>query len=83
MRGKCEEKAQRKECRKNLYDHAINLARRHKCTGDELANIHRQYADYMYQKGDYDHAVQEYKETIGYLPPSYVICKVGEISWSY
>jgi Tfp pilus assembly protein PilF len=40
------------------------------------ADIHRQYGDNLYTKGDYDNAMQQYVKTIGHLQPSYVIRKV-------
>ncbi|KAF8147588.1 hypothetical protein B0H34DRAFT_680139, partial [Crassisporium funariophilum] len=40
-----------------------------------VADIHRQYGDHLYIKGDYDGAMQQYVQTIGSLQPSYVIRK--------
>ncbi|CAI5443623.1 unnamed protein product [Caenorhabditis angaria] len=61
--------------KKNLYDVAIGIAKNSKDGGEQLKGIHRKYADYLYGKGDYDNAINEYKETIGMLEPSYVIKK--------
>ncbi|PAV91149.1 hypothetical protein WR25_10964 [Diploscapter pachys] len=64
--------------KKNLFDVAIGLAKsKQKENEDEenLRSIHVKYGDYLYQKGDYENAIKEYKETIGLLEPSYVIRK--------
>lgn len=39
-------------------------------------DVHKRYADYLYQKNDYDLATQEYCKTIGYVEPSSIIRKV-------
>ena len=41
-----------------------------------VADIHKQYGDHLYGKGDYDGAMQQFVQTIGHLQPSYVIRKV-------
>uniref|UniRef100_A0A0N5AAS4 Vacuolar protein sorting-associated protein 11 homolog n=1 Tax=Syphacia muris TaxID=451379 RepID=A0A0N5AAS4_9BILA len=61
--------------KKNLYDLAVGLARRSMVGSDYLVEIHQKYGDYLYKSGDFENAVQQYKETIGYLEPSYVIKK--------
>lgn len=38
--------------------------------------IYRKYADYLYQKGDYDGAMQQYLKAIDNTEPSQVIRKV-------
>ncbi|TIC15360.1 hypothetical protein E3Q14_00419 [Wallemia mellicola] len=38
-------------------------------------DVHKRYADYLYQKNDYDLATQEYCKTIGYVEPSSIIRK--------
>ena len=62
--------------RKNLYLLALNLAKTQGLDESSVADIHRQYGDHLYTKGDYDGAMHQYIKTIGYLQPSYVIRKV-------
>ena len=62
--------------RKNLYLLALNLAKTQGLDESSVADIHRQYGDHLYTKGDYDGAMQQYIKTIGFLQPSYVIRKV-------
>lgn len=40
-----------------------------------IVEIYRRYGDWLYSKGDYDSAMQQYLRTIGRLEPSYVIRK--------
>jgi len=63
--------------RKSLYQLALNLAASHKLDAASVADIHKQYGDHLYTKGDYDGAMQQYVQTIGFVQPSYVIRKVG------
>ncbi|KAE9549503.1 hypothetical protein FO519_007286 [Halicephalobus sp. NKZ332] len=56
---------------KQLYDVAISIAKRDK-SGD-LSSIHAKYADYLYNRGDFHNAIQQYIETIGSLEASFVI----------
>ncbi len=61
---------------RNLYVLAITLAQK---TGmDKLQQnvIYRKYADYLYQKGDFDGAMQQYLKAIDNTEPSEVIRKV-------
>ena len=62
--------------RKNLHLLALNLAKTQGLDESSVADIHRQYGDHLYTKGDYDGAMQQYIKTIGFLQPSYVIRKV-------
>ena len=65
---------------KNLYNLALSVARTQQLDASSVADIHRQYADYLYTKGDYDGSMQQFVKTIGYLQPSYVIRKVDKKS---
>lgn len=58
---------------RNLYLYAINLAQ--KAGADKLQQniIFRKYGDYLYQKGDYDTAMQQYLRAIDNTEPSQVI----------
>jgi hypothetical protein len=60
--------------RKNLYNVALQLAQ---YDSDEglVADIYRKYGDHLYNKQDYDNAMQQYLLTIGEVEPSYVIRK--------
>lgn len=57
------------------YQLALNLAKTQRLDPANVADIHRQYGDHMYSKGDYDSAMQQYVKTIGHIQPSYVIRK--------
>ncbi|KAG6900207.1 hypothetical protein C0993_001472 [Termitomyces sp. T159_Od127] len=61
--------------RKSLYSLALSLAKTQQLDESSVADIHRQYGDHLYQKGEYDNAMQQFVQTIGYLQPSYVIRK--------
>ncbi|KIW97935.1 uncharacterized protein Z519_01519 [Cladophialophora bantiana CBS 173.52] len=58
---------------RNLYIYAINLAQ--KLGADKIQQniIFRKYGDYLYQKGDYDTAMQQYLRAIDNTEPSQVI----------
>jgi hypothetical protein len=61
---------------RDLYVLAINLAQK---TGADVAQqniIYRKYGDYLYQKQDYDTAMQQYLRAIDNTEPSQVIRKV-------
>ncbi|EJD02144.1 uncharacterized protein FOMMEDRAFT_20927 [Fomitiporia mediterranea MF3/22] len=61
--------------RKNLYLLALNLAKTQGLDESSVADIHRQYGDHLYSKGDYDGSMHQFIKTIGFLQPSYVIRK--------
>lgn len=60
---------------RNLYIYAINLAQ--KLGADKLQQniIFRKYGDFLYQKGDFDTAMQQYLRAIDNTEPSQVIRK--------
>lgn len=62
---------------KNLYTTAINLVNNQQLDYSYLVDIFRKYGDHLYQKKDYDGAMNQYLRTIGIgrLEPSYVIRK--------
>jgi hypothetical protein len=62
--------------RKSLYQIALNLAKTQSLEDSSVADIHQQYGDHLYTKGDYDGSMQQYLQTIGFVQPSYVIRKV-------
>ena len=59
---------------KNLYSAAIFVA-----YGDpayetsEITSLYRRHAEYLYRKGDYSGAIDQYIHTIGSMEPSHVI----------
>ncbi|KAI8913496.1 hypothetical protein EDD86DRAFT_200662 [Gorgonomyces haynaldii] len=68
----------------HLYPFAISLvtypqnsiyAVKSEETEQNTVEINTRYADYMYQKGDFDGAMKQFIKTIGHLEPSYVIRK--------
>ena len=64
--------------RKALYLLALNIAETQQLDESHIADIHKQYGDHLYGKGDYDGAMQQYIQTIRYVQPSYVIRKVSQ-----
>lgn len=62
--------------RKTHFPLALNVAKTQNLDESSVADIHRQYGDHLYLKGDYDGAMQQFVQTIGHLQPSYVIRKV-------
>jgi len=60
---------------RNLYILAINLAQKDGVDKIQQNIIFRKYGDYLYQKGDYDTAMQQYLRAIDNTEPSQVIRK--------
>ncbi|CAG8953623.1 hypothetical protein HYFRA_00010082 [Hymenoscyphus fraxineus] len=60
---------------RNLYFLAINLAKKSGMDGAQQNLIYRKYGDSLYQKGDYDAAMQQYLKAIDSTEPSQVIRK--------
>ncbi|KAK6384760.1 Vacuolar protein sorting-associated protein 11 [Exophiala oligosperma] len=58
---------------RNLYIYAINLAQKAGADKVQQNIIFRKYGDYLYQKGDYDTAMQQYLRAIDNTEPSQVI----------
>jgi tetratricopeptide (TPR) repeat protein len=56
-----------------LYIYAINLAQKAGADKVQQNIIFRKYGDYLYQKGDYDTAMQQYLRAIDNTEPSQVI----------
>lgn len=67
---------------RNLFVYAINLAQKAGMDIHERNVIFRKYGDFLYQKGDYDSAMQQYLKAIDNTEPSQVIRKV-KISMFY
>lgn len=64
---------------KSLFPVAIGLAKSEGLDEAGIAAIHKQYADHLYAKGEFEPATVNYVKTLGFLQPSYVIRKVYEI----
>ncbi|RHZ58245.1 tethering complex subunit PEP5 [Aspergillus thermomutatus] len=60
---------------RNLYILAINLAQKKGVDALQQNAIYRKYGDFLYQKGDYDTAMQQYLRAIDNTEPSQVIRK--------
>ena len=65
--------------RRGNYTLALNIADTQALDASSVADIHRQYGDALYAKGDYDAAMSQFVKTIGHLQPSYVIRKVRSL----
>ncbi|KAJ5584938.1 uncharacterized protein N7459_004738 [Penicillium hispanicum] len=61
---------------RNLYILAINLAQKTGIDPLQQNAIYRRYGDFLYQRGDYDTAMQQYLRAIDNTEPSQVIRKV-------
>lgn len=64
---------------RNLYILAINLAQKTDVDTQQQNAIYRRYGDFLYQKGDYDTAMQQYLRAIDNTEPSQVIRKVSNL----
>lgn len=62
---------------RNLFLPAINLAQKSGMDAENQNVIFRKYGDSLYQKGEYDNAMQQYLKAIDNTEPSQVIRKVG------
>lgn len=60
---------------RNLFVFAINLAQKAGIDSLQQNVIFRKYGDFLYQKGDYDTAMQQYLRAIDNTEPSQVIRK--------
>ena len=61
--------------KKNQFDIAISLAKTQCCAQEEVAEIVKQYGDWLYSKGNHAAAMDQYLKTVPHLEPSYVIRK--------
>ena len=62
---------------RNLFVNAINLAQKCGMDAQHQNVIFRKYGDFLYQKQDYDGAMQQYLKAIDNTEPSQVIRKVS------
>ncbi|KAJ1909252.1 Vacuolar protein sorting-associated protein 11 [Tieghemiomyces parasiticus] len=61
--------------KQNLYPLAVKMATHHQYNPESIAEIYRRYGDYLYSQDDFDGAMGQYLQTVGYVEPSYVIRK--------
>lgn len=66
--------------KKNKYDIAYSMARSEGYEESFIAEISRMQGDHYYNKGDFDNAINYYKQTVGHLEASYVIIKFLDAS---
>ncbi|KAI8320405.1 hypothetical protein GQ54DRAFT_305536 [Martensiomyces pterosporus] len=59
--------------RQNLYPLAVKMAQSGSYDQTSVAGIYRKYGDWLYNKDEFDSAMAQYIQTIGYVEPSYVI----------
>lgn len=60
--------------KRNLYSIAIRLAKTsNKCDLNYIADLHRRYAEHLYEKKNFEDSVAQFCLTIGRIEPSYVI----------
>ncbi|KAF2483190.1 vacuolar protein sorting protein-like protein [Neohortaea acidophila] len=60
---------------RNLFPQAINMAQKYRVDKVQQNIIYRKFGDYLYQKGDYDTAMQQYLSAIDNTEPSHIIRK--------
>ncbi|KAJ2880784.1 Vacuolar protein sorting-associated protein 11 [Coemansia asiatica] len=61
--------------RQNLYPLAVKMAQNGNYDLASVAGIYKRYGDWLYSKDDFDSAMSQYVQTIGYVEPSYIIRK--------
>nr|GAT43681.1 predicted protein [Mycena chlorophos] len=63
--------------RSSMYPVALNLARTQGLdeSSETVADIHKNYGNHLYNKGNWDAAMAQFVKTIGCIAPSYVIRK--------
>lgn len=66
--------------KKNMYDIAYSIAKQEGYDDTFMAEISRMQGDHYYNKGDFDNAINCYKQTVGFLEPSYVIIQFLDAS---
>ncbi|KAJ1892620.1 Vacuolar protein sorting-associated protein 11, partial [Kickxella alabastrina] len=61
--------------RQNLYPLAVKMAQNGSYDLASVAGIYKKYGDWLYSKDEFDSAMSQYVQTIGYVEPSYIIRK--------
>lgn len=65
---------------RNMYPLAIELAQNSGMSNEQQSLIYRKFGDHLYQKSDYDGAMNQYIRAIDATEPSQVIRKVSCLS---
>ena len=65
---------------RQFYDLAYIYAKNLKYDKEQLSEIAKAHAEFLYQKGDFEKSIEQYKLTINYIDPTYVIQKFLEDS---
>lgn len=65
--------------KKGLFAEAQEIARSANFPPEIIAEISKEHADNLYEKKQYDDALQQFVKTIGFLNPSYVIQRYIEV----
>ena len=66
--------------KRKFFDLAYKFAKSNNYDESLLAEISRHHGDHSHHKNDYENAIKQYIQTIGYLEPSYVIRKFLDVS---
>ena len=61
--------------KKNFFETAFNYAKNLNYDKKKLSEISKLHAEHLYKKAEYEKSIEQYKLTINYLDPSYVIQK--------
>jgi hypothetical protein len=59
--------------KKGLFNEALKIAYNAKFPPEIIAEISKEHADNLYEKKNYEEALDQFIKTIGHLNPSYVI----------
>lgn len=59
--------------KRSFFDTALEYAKNLNFDKKKIAEIHQRHGDHIFQKGDYQKAIEQYILTINYLDPSIVI----------
>lgn len=65
--------------KKGLFQEAQKIANNANFPEEIIAEICKEHADNLYEKKQYDEALDQFMKTIGYLNPSYVIQRYKSI----
>lgn len=61
--------------KRSFFDNALKYATNLNYDNKKIAEIHQRHGDFIYAKGDYEKAIEQYILTINFLDPNYVIQK--------
>ena len=66
--------------KKNMFEIAYSMARLEGYDESFIAEISRMQGDHYYEKEDFDNAINCYKQTVGFVEPSYIIIQFLDAS---